>query len=219
MSDQSPFIAPPRLARWLIGLFTIDEQSETLQGDLLEEFTEVSRKSGAARARHWYWRQSIKTTAHLVLSGFRAAPWSISACAIAGYFLLIYATGLPGRVATAYIASRPVIPYVDPTGPVWLLIRLCGIVIMPTIVGCLIALVSKRKEIIAILPPALLCTAQFIAFAVDLQVRLSRFMGTPFAFGPLPIVVDIFNFLIFPLLGAALIRWYRARSSCSLSRT
>lgn len=210
---QSPIIAPPRIARWLTGLFTMDEQSEAIAGDLLEEFTEISRSSGPAHARRWYWRQSVKTAWHLALAAFRTAPWSVSACAVAGYFLLFYASSLPDRVATAYIASRPVIPYVDPAGPVWLLIRLCGIVIMPTIVGCLIAFVSKRREIIAILPAALLCTAQFIAFLVDFEIRTSRFMGTPFAFPPARVVVVVFNFLVFPIFGAAIIRRYRARSS------
>jgi hypothetical protein len=212
MTDQSRIIAPPCLARWLIGLFTINEQTEAIQGDLLEEFAQISRNSGTAHARRWYWRQSIKTAAHLAAAAFRSAPWSLSACTAAGYFLLIYATGLPGRIATAYIASRPVIPYVDPSGPVWLLIRLCGIVIMPIIVGCLFALASKGREIIAILPACLLCTTQFIAFAVYFEVRLSQFVGTPFVFGPVPIVVGIFNFLVSPLVGATLIRRLRSRA-------
>jgi hypothetical protein len=41
---------------------------------MLEEFTALASTSGFAAARHWYWRQSVKTIAHLVGSEFRVAP-------------------------------------------------------------------------------------------------------------------------------------------------
>jgi hypothetical protein len=62
---------PPRVAVWLIELFTPYEQAESLPGDLLEEFSDVASKSDAAYARRWYWRQTEPTISHLVRSGFR----------------------------------------------------------------------------------------------------------------------------------------------------
>jgi hypothetical protein len=41
---------------------------------MLEEFTALASTSGFAAARHWYWRQSVKTIAHLIGSEFRVAP-------------------------------------------------------------------------------------------------------------------------------------------------
>ena len=67
---------PPRVAAWLIELFTPYEQAESIPGDLLEAFSDLASKSGAAYARRWFWRQTAPTISHLVRSGFQAAPWS-----------------------------------------------------------------------------------------------------------------------------------------------
>ena len=72
---QAPFVRPPRMAVWLVDLFTPNKQSESIPGDLLEEFSELASKSGVASARRWYWRQSVKTVAHLIATGFLVAPW------------------------------------------------------------------------------------------------------------------------------------------------
>ena len=73
---KSREVHPPWVASWLVDLFTPIGQTETIQGDLLEEFSEVASKSGVASARRWYWRQSVKSVAHLIGTGFRAAPWT-----------------------------------------------------------------------------------------------------------------------------------------------
>src|SRR5271166_986219 len=82
--SQAPFVQPPRIAVWLVDLFTPSEQAESIPGDLLEEFSEQASKSGVAHARGWYWRQSLKTAAHLIVTGFRVAPWLIAAAMIVG---------------------------------------------------------------------------------------------------------------------------------------
>ena len=66
MMSQAPFVRPPHIALWLVDLFTPSEQAESIPGDLLEEFLELALKSGDAFARRWYWRQSVKTVAHLI---------------------------------------------------------------------------------------------------------------------------------------------------------
>ena len=47
------FVQPPRFAVWLVNLFTPCEQSDSILGDLLEEFSGLASKSGMAFARRW----------------------------------------------------------------------------------------------------------------------------------------------------------------------
>ncbi len=61
--SQASFVQPPRIAVWLVDLFTPDKQAESIPGDLLEEFSDLASKSGVAFARRWYWRHSVKTIA------------------------------------------------------------------------------------------------------------------------------------------------------------
>lgn len=87
MSSQSEFGQPPRMAVWLITLFGPAGQAESIQGDLLEEFSHVASKWGVAFARRWYWRQTVKTAAHLARAGFHTAPWTIAAAVVGGFLL------------------------------------------------------------------------------------------------------------------------------------
>src|SRR5580693_10621153 len=88
MTSQPLSVQPPRLAFWLVNLFTIPDDAEAIVGDLLEEFSDVAAKSGVAYARRWYWRQSVRTVFHLVRSGFRVAPWSIAGAVVGGVLLV-----------------------------------------------------------------------------------------------------------------------------------
>ena len=54
-------VHPPRVVSWFVDLFPPIEQTETIQGDLLEEFSGLVSTSGIDLARRWYWRQSVKT--------------------------------------------------------------------------------------------------------------------------------------------------------------
>lgn len=87
MTSQSNPVQPPPVAVWLIRLFTLPEEAESILGDLLEEFSALAFKSGVRSARNWYWRQTIKTLPRLTGFGLRNAPWTTFA-AIAGGFLL-----------------------------------------------------------------------------------------------------------------------------------
>src|SRR5207253_2848071 len=51
---QPSFVRPPRIAAWLVDLFTPERQIEAIQGDLLEEFSDLVSRSGAASARRWF---------------------------------------------------------------------------------------------------------------------------------------------------------------------
>jgi hypothetical protein len=88
MTAQRRFLQPPRTAVWLLGLFTLAEETESIQGDLLEEFSLLLvSKSGVVSARMWYWRQTMKTIPPLAGVGFRTAPWKTTAAVIGGFLL------------------------------------------------------------------------------------------------------------------------------------
>jgi hypothetical protein len=72
MTPPAYLVQPPRLAVWLVNLFTRAEEAESILGDLLEEYFQLASKSGVALARSWYWRQTVKTIAQLAGTGFRA---------------------------------------------------------------------------------------------------------------------------------------------------
>jgi hypothetical protein len=88
MTAQPGFVQPPSWAVWLVNLFTPAEEAESIQGDLLEEFSHIASKAGVAAARSWYWRQTVKTVAYLSVTGFRIAPWSSAAAVVGGFLLL-----------------------------------------------------------------------------------------------------------------------------------
>jgi hypothetical protein len=48
MTSQASLVQPPRVAAWLVDLFTPGEQAESILGDILEEFSDVATKSGVA---------------------------------------------------------------------------------------------------------------------------------------------------------------------------
>jgi|CZKL01.1.fsa_nt_gi hypothetical protein len=87
MNSQPNLIQPPRIAVWLLKLFVLAEEAESILGDLLEEFALLASKSGEAYARSWYWRQTIRTLPRLVGIGFRTAP-AMTSVAVVGGFLL-----------------------------------------------------------------------------------------------------------------------------------
>ncbi len=50
---------PPRAARWLLRLLVWGPAGEVIAGDLEEEFHETLSRHGRARARLWFWRQTL----------------------------------------------------------------------------------------------------------------------------------------------------------------
>lgn len=151
MTPQGHSVQPPRIADWLLKLFTVGEQAELIQGDLLEEFSQIALTSGVAVARRWYWGQTMKTVPHLAASGFRGAPLSTLAAVIGGVLLFRFVYGLPDKLLMA-LTNR----YLDfwqnhfnayvflSTDGMWT-VHLLAL----TIVGCTVALAAKGREMIA----------------------------------------------------------------------
>jgi hypothetical protein len=148
-------VQPPRLAVWFLNLFTPYEQAEPIPGDLLEEFSDLASKSDRVFARRWYWRQSMKTIGHLIGSGFRSAPWKMAGAVLLGRLLLPFGFILPERIIVAVLHVIPVYPNYDHKNvyELWMfwvpLAIKIGWVIAPIIIGCIVAVVARGREMIA----------------------------------------------------------------------
>ena len=104
---------PPRLATWLVDLFASAREADVILGDLHEEFTAVFARDGRTQARRWYWRQSMRTIAHLAVGPFRGKPWPTFGIGVAGLALtwpLFWATSFASR---AIVVRYPVYDYVS----------------------------------------------------------------------------------------------------------
>ena len=170
---------PPLVASWLVDLFTPVQQAETIQGDLLEEFSDLALKSGPTFARRWYWRQSVKTVTHQVGTAFRVSPWTTIAPVVAGYVLLGFGFSLPERaiVAVLHVRHQHVNPYYTPSQIEAYLFWLnngilIGRLLMSLSIGFVVAVAAKGREIVA--TTALSLTSSSYLFGMGLVVRLGR---------------------------------------------
>jgi len=173
MTCERDFVQPPRTAASLVNLFAPTEEAEALVGDLLEEFIQRAHKSGIAIARKWYWRQSVKSIACLMLMAFRGAPWATLAVTIGGLFLHRIVQGLPDKALSAitdrylwywsshfevYIWVLYGLPLVHLTGSM--------------LVGCVVAFAAKGREMVATMTLALVL---FAMFGVDYITHVAHF--------------------------------------------
>jgi hypothetical protein len=210
MTQASSF-QPPRIAVWLIDLFTPYQQEESIPGDLLEEFTDIASKSGVASARRWYWRQSVRTILHLVVTGLRAAPLSVFGPVVGGLLLFRLGSSLPERAIVAVLDFHRQ-PHVTPyyTWPqvqtrVWWLSYgvLMGLLLMSLFIGCIVAAVAKGQEMVATTTLGLLFgilgAVEFLVWSV----------GHGYSFLPLPLVISL-GVPIMIVIGGGIVRKSRS---------
>jgi hypothetical protein len=127
------------------------EQAESILGDLAEEFSDIASKLGVASARRWYWRQSLKTIAHLAGSSFRTAPWSLAGVVLLGFLLRWFSAVFPERVVIAILRAQRPYSNLHYDFYVWLVtwgIPIARVVEM-TLIGCIIAAIARGKEMAA----------------------------------------------------------------------
>ena len=212
MISPASVARPPRVATWLVDLFASDEQAESLPGDLLEEFSDLASKSGVASARRWYWRQSVKTIAHLFATGFHAVPWTILGAAIAGYLLLGFGGSLPERVIVAVLnfSRHGVVPYY--TWPqmqahvLWLNSAIMiGQFIVAMLVGCMVATATRGREMVSTVTLVLVRGPLAVVGYLGLLVR-----HWPLPFSVLPFLVSYFAGSIAILIGGVIVRMRRS---------
>ncbi len=217
---QTPAARPPLIAAWLIELVTPHEQAESIPGDLLEEFSELASKSGLASARRWYWRQSVKTIAHLAGAGFRVAPWSIAGAVVMGYLLRWFSAGLPEQVIVGVLHFRRhhVTPYYTwPQAQTYLLWLNSGIwighLLLSLFIGCFVAVVARGSEMVAATALGLLCG---VMNGVGFLVLVAR--HSPENAYLAPFLVHQFASSIMIVIGGVIVRESRSAMARRTSR-
>jgi hypothetical protein len=166
MMSPAYSVRPPRIAIWLVNLFTpTSEEAESILGDLQEEFLLLASKSGIPLARRWYWRQTVKTTASLFGAGCRDAPL-IAAAAVGGFLLLRFVTGVPDKLLSAVTDRYLAFWSTHFEAYSWMLNGM-GIAHLTavTFAGCVVALVAKGREMVATITLALVISA-LLGFAL-----------------------------------------------------
>jgi hypothetical protein len=149
MIPAPSFVLPPRVAVWLVESFVREGQSASIRGDLLEEFSRLVSKSGVAFARRWYWRQSLKTVAHLIGSGGGRTLWPIAGGVLGGCLLIrllswCSETVLHTVLYKYHLQSAAVVFWLNYG-------KLIEQILNPIFVGWAIALATKRREMITAL--------------------------------------------------------------------
>jgi hypothetical protein len=207
MTSQTNFIPPPRIAAWLLNLFSPSEEAEVILGDLLEEYSHLTSGLGAAFAQRWYWRQTLKTIAHLVCASFRSAPLSTSAAVVGGFLLRRLVAGLPERAIFAVLERYQVFDHHYRT---YVFFGSTGIDIAHLItflfVGSVVAWGAKGREMAATMTLALIFGAMTVAAAVAI---LTRTGDAAFLWRLTWSFADSFAIVV----GGALVRMLRSNSS------
>ncbi len=220
MTSQSTLAHPPRMASWLVELFAPAAHAESIPGDLLEEFSDLVSKSGVGFARRWYWRQSVKTTAHLIAVGFRVAPWSIVGIVLGGYLLLAFGSSrswvedaIVGVIqfrrhhVTQYYSNLEA--YVD-----WLNTSiLIGRLLMSLFIGCIVAAVAKGREMVATMTLGFIWAAMVVKAILVLVTR-----HWPEQAFLLHFLVDQFGSSGLIVMGGVIVRESRSAMSPRVSR-
>ena len=205
MMSQSHLVQPPRLAVWLLTLFALDDEAESILGDLLEEFTLLASSSGGPFARRWYWRQTLKTVLQLAVLGFRTSPWLTAAAVVGGFFL----RGVVGRLVEPTIFAvieKYQIP--DHHFSAYVFLATTGIdtgyLITFLFVGFIVAFVAKGREMMATTTLGLIFGAMVV---VALPERV-----THFGYG---IALSIWNFSdsLAIVIAGTIVRTHRLRAA------
>ncbi len=158
MRHATPSPRPPQFAAWLVSLFGPSQQVESILGDLAEELSDIASKSGVASARSWYWRQSLKTSAHLASSSFRTTPWSLGGVVLLGFLLRRIDLQLPERIIVAILRAQRPYSNLHYGFYVWQITYGIPIahIMVSALVGCVVAFAAKGREIVATVTLSLL---------------------------------------------------------------
>ena len=211
---QAPFVRPPRIAVWLVDLFTPNKQSESIPGDLLEEFSELGSKSGVAFARRWYWRQSVKTVAHLIATGFLVAPWLTAGTVVAGCLLWPVFYGSTQKAVVAVLDKYQVYAHID-AHVFWLIYALLiERLVEPFIIGCIIAVAAKGREMVVTMTLGLVVGASNGAGLAHLMPHWSE-ANFPLA----PLLLTTFVSPVMFVIGGGIVREIRSAMSRRPSAT
>lgn len=163
---------PPPMAVWLLLLFTPAEQTESMLGDLLEEFSTLVMTSGGGFARRWYWRQTVHTIQHSCLGALRGAPFLMLVTVAAGLWSIGFATTLWQHAIRTFLDARGIYQSHPDAYLFWSKLPLhLGRLMICGLVGCLAALVARRREMQV---ATVLSLAQMAMFFVAATAVIAR---------------------------------------------
>jgi hypothetical protein len=216
MTSPSFSLQPPRLAVWLVNLFTLPDTAEAIMGDLLEEFSQIAHQAGVVSARRWYWRQSLKTIVHLICTAYRAAPWWTCAGVAGGMLARRLLWRLVEPTIFAFLVRYQIPEY---HFNVYVFFATTGMDIGYLLVffleGCIAAIVAREREMAAATTLSLIfaamCAVAVVSWVVKGHYRALWMLTWNFA--------DLFAILV----GGAIVRTHRSaqhlRSSEKLRNT
>ena len=211
MNPQLDSAQPPRLAVWLVTLFAPAEQAEVILGDLLEEFSHLASSTGTASARGWYWRQTLRTLAHLTGSGFRTAPWLTVAAVLLGFLLMRFAFRLPEQAIMAVLDRYQVYDHHFDVYKFWISDGIViGLVFLSTLIGCIVAVVAKGREMTATMALGFIRAALGVIGAVMMVVLYEH----NWTLWPM---LHQFAFAIATVVGGVIVRTWRLAATARRS--
>lgn len=154
MSSQMDFVQPSPIALGLVKLFAPAGDAESIVGDLLEEFSQLASQLGVLAARRWFWRQTVKTIPLLLVTGFRSAPWTITALVVGGFLLRwlfsLWSNPAVNRAIEAALDRYHVYERDPHTYIFWFThAQLFERLIVNSLIGVVVALAARRREMTA----------------------------------------------------------------------
>jgi len=167
MKRRSPSSEPPRLAAWIVPLFTPAELSEAILGDLHEEYLQLRLKAGGKAASRWYNRHALQTIVKVAASGFRGAPLSTTIAVVGGFLLLRFVHALPDKFLLA-ITDRYLMFWSGHFQTYLWVLRALPIeyFLGSVLVGFVVALAAKGREMIVTLTLGFILCAMAVAASV-----------------------------------------------------
>jgi len=207
MTSQPQIVQPPRIAVRLVNLFSSDEEAETIEGDLLEEYTHITSEHGATFARRWYWRQTAKTIVHLAGTAYRIAPWSTTSAIAGGFLLRRLAARFVEPAIFAVIDRYQIFVHHFST---YRFLASTGIdighILVFLFVGCVVALGAKGREMVATMMLGLIFGAMAVTAVL---VMVSRSGDDAFVWRLTWYFADSFALV----LGGAIVRTHRSAAT------
>jgi len=207
MTSQPQIVPPPRIAVRLVNLFSSDEEAESIEGDLLEEYTHIASKWGTPFARRWYWRQTAKTIVHLAGIAYRTAPWSTTAAIAGGFLLRRLAARFVEPAIFAVIDRYQIFEHHFST---YRFLASTGIdighILVFLFVGCVVALGAKGREMVATMMLGLIFGAMAVTAVL---VMVSRSGDDAFVWRLTWYFADSFALV----LGGAIVRTHRSAAT------
>jgi hypothetical protein len=177
---------PPRAAVWLLELFAPEEQAECIEGDLLEEFSEMGARGNLGAARRWYWRQALKSCGVLLAREFRKTPWSTTGLSFGGLLLIAMLKVVSDRVVGAILLgyAEPIYTTVGARA-FWVAYNFAVLGLAePMTAGWLGAAAGRRRGMLVPVMMSLLAALTIVRF----YMRGPAPYGIPFHWGYLDIV-------------------------------